>query len=97
MKRYNVTVPKKYTKDGTEKTAWNQIGSLVRFDATEGKPEGFVLELNMFPDTKFGVFEAKPKEVPKTEDELFEKSKTQGRVASNTVIPNEINPEDIPF
>ena len=59
--RYNVTVPKKYTKDGEEKTAWNRVGTLVKFDAKDGKPESFILELNMYPETKFGVFADEPK------------------------------------
>lgn len=66
IKKYNVTVPKKYTQNGEEKTAWNNVGKLIKFDATDTKPEGFVLELSMFPETKFGVFEDKPKQ-PKTE------------------------------
>jgi hypothetical protein len=102
MKKYNISVPKKYTKDGVEKIQWNNIGKLVRFDATTDKPEGFALELHMFPDTKFGVFEDKPKENTNTENfdkkesQAFEESKI-GRVASNTIIENDINPEDIPF
>jgi hypothetical protein len=62
MQRFNVTVPKKYTKNGEEKTAWNRVGTLVYFPKTEEKPAGFVLELNMFPDTKFGVFKDEPRE-----------------------------------
>lgn len=62
MKRYNIVVPTKYTKGGEEKTAWNNVGSLVRFDATSDKPEGFILELHMFPNTPFKVFEQKAKE-----------------------------------
>ena len=65
MKKYNVSVPKKYMKNGEEKTTWSNVGKLVRFDATNDKPEGFVLELNMFPETKFGVFEDKPKDEDK--------------------------------
>ena len=67
MKRYNVTVPKKYTKDGEEKTAWNRVGTLVHFPATADKEEGFILELSLFPETKFGIFEDKPRE-EKTND-----------------------------
>ena len=62
MKIFNVSVPKKYTKDGEEKTAWNNVGKLIYFPASGDKPEGYALELSMFPETKFGVFEAKPKE-----------------------------------
>jgi hypothetical protein len=66
MKRYNVSVPRSYEKDGETKTAWNTVGKLVHFPATGDKPEGFILELSMFPNTKFGVFEEKPRE-PKEE------------------------------
>jgi hypothetical protein len=70
MQKYNVSVPKKYTKNGEEKTAWKNVGTLVRFEATDTKPEGFILELNMFPETKFGVFEDKPREVRDNDDIL---------------------------
>ena len=66
MRRFNVSVPRTYEKDGETKTAWNNVGKLVHFEATDTKPEGFILELNMFPATKFGVFEEKPRE-PKVE------------------------------
>lgn len=61
MKKYDIVRAKKYTKDGEEKTAWQNVGSLVKFDANGDKPEGYALELNMFPETKFMVFEKKPK------------------------------------
>lgn len=64
MKIYDVVVPKKYTKNGAEKTNWNNVGKLIKFDADGEKPEGFILELNMFPETKFGIFEQKPKTPP---------------------------------
>lgn len=62
MKRYNVTTMKTYTKNNEEKKAYPMVGTLVRFDATADKPESFLLELNMFPQTKFYVFEEKPRE-----------------------------------
>lgn len=62
MQRYNITVPKKYTQNGEEKTAWNRVGTLVKFEAKDGKPESYLLELGMFPETKFGVFEDTPRE-----------------------------------
>lgn len=66
MKRYNISVPRKYTKDNVEKTSWSNVGKLIKFEATSDKPEGYVLELAMFPDTKFGVFEDKPREATAT-------------------------------
>jgi hypothetical protein len=68
MKRFNVSVLREYEKDGEKKTAWGNVGKLVYFPATESNEEGFILELNMFPTTKFGVFPDKPKEARPTND-----------------------------
>lgn len=57
MKVFNITTSEKYTKDGVEKTKWNNIGVLVQKD--DGKQ---FIKLHMFPDQFFGVFEQKPKE-----------------------------------
>jgi hypothetical protein len=67
MKRYNVSVPRKYDKNGETKTAWNTVGKLIHFEATGDKPEGYVLELYMHPDTKFGVFEDVPRDQRKAQ------------------------------
>lgn len=66
MKKYNITTVKSYEKNGEQKKFYPNVGTLTKFDATNDKPEGFILELNMFPDTKFFVFEEKPKEETKT-------------------------------
>lgn len=84
MKKYNITVPRKYEKNGEEKTAWGNVGRLVKFDATESKPESFIIELNMFPETKFMVFEEKEKEdAPKkqvVEEPTIQTEETQEEV-----------------
>lgn len=83
MERYNITVPKKYTKNGEEHTQWNRVGTLVKFEATVDKEESFILELNMFPETKFGVFKAMP---------------AQDRDSVNNTAPVEAkDPDNIPF
>lgn len=91
MKIYNITTPRKYEKNGEEKTAWNKVGKLVKFDATQTKPEGFILELSMFPDTKFVLFEQK--------DDSYKKT-SKPQATTQTVEeghPDHIKPEDIPF
>lgn len=62
MKRFNITTVKTYEKDGQEKKTYPQVGKLIQFPATGDKKESFILELNMFPDVKFGVFPDEPKE-----------------------------------
>lgn len=61
LKKYNITTVGSYSKNGEEKKTYPQVGKLVQFEATSDKPEGFVLELNMFPGTRFCVFPDKPK------------------------------------
>lgn len=94
MKKYNVSVPRKYTKDGEEKTFWANVGKLIKFDATHEKPEGYILELNMFPDTKFGVFEDKPREKKETTP-VVQKEATE--TEEEEYKGENIAPQDIPF
>lgn len=62
MKKFNISVPKKYVSNGEEKTFWANVGKLTFFPKTDTKEAGFALEMFMFPDTKFGVFEEKPRD-----------------------------------
>lgn len=57
MIKYNITTQGTYQKNGEEKKTYPQVGKLVEFEATGEKKKGFILELNMFPVTKFYVFE----------------------------------------
>lgn len=66
MKRFNVVTAKKYEKDGVEKKAWKNVGQLIVWEATAAKPESYALELNMFANEKFYIFEAKEKGFSKT-------------------------------
>ncbi len=36
-KRYNLNVPKKYTKDGVEKTSWQRVGTLTIIEGEKKK------------------------------------------------------------
>ncbi len=93
-KRYDIVIPKKYEKDGEEKTAWKNVGTLVRFPATEEKQEGYILELNMFPDTTFKVFEQKPRDTAPAPQH----SQSAPQASNSADYRSEdINPDDIPF
>lgn len=67
MIRYNIVIPKKFTKNGEEKTIWHNVGTLVKFEDTPEKQGGFIMELHMFPDVPFKIFkqENKKNEAPK--------------------------------
>lgn len=84
MKRFNILTRRTYEKDGQEKTQWLRVGRLAQFPKTEEKEESFIMELNMFPHTKFFVFEDTKK------DEKAAEEKTEVETA-------EINPDDIPL
>ena len=93
MQRYNIVTAKKDTRNGQEKTQWNQVGTLVRFPATQDKDEGFVLELHIFPETKFFVFEQKPRN-----ERLNPASfKDTAELAPDIGAKDEIRESDIPF
>lgn len=92
MKRFNIACPRKYTVNGEEKTYWGSVGTLTEFEAREDKPRGFALDLNMFPDTKFMVFEQKEsgESTPASSQTLTAKQAVE--------YPEEdVNPDDIPF
>jgi hypothetical protein len=91
MKRYDIVVPRQDPKD-PEKKYWNQVGRLVEFEPTAEKPErGFILELNMFPNTTFKVFPQRPRT----------QTTEQGVTASNDGVdapaPEETVVDDIPY
>ena len=79
-KRFNVTTKKTYTKDEQEKVVWLNVGTITQFD------DGMSLELNMFPVTKFFVFEQKPKEQGQ-----------QGQSNQERAMESEGVPSDLPF
>ena len=96
MKIYDIVTSRKYAKNDAEKTAWSNVGKLIKFEATTEKPEGFVLELNMFPNTKFNIFEQKAKTVASpiqnTTDPFFAPTENE-----MTPKQDKIQLENIPF
>jgi len=85
MRRFNLCVKKTYGEGPNVKNYWPNVGTMVYFPATQGKNEGYKMELNMFPGTQFYVFENKPKEQVAAQPTAVE-------------YPTEtINPEDIPY
>lgn len=52
----DIMTRKSYTKDGEEKSVWQKVGTLKEFE--DGKQ---FVELFMYPETSFYVFEQKPR------------------------------------
>jgi len=57
MKYFDICSKRTYQKDGVEKAIWLKCGTLKQLD--DGKQ---FVELNMFPNTSFYVFEQKAKD-----------------------------------
>ena len=72
MKIENVCTKRTYEKNGETKNVWLQVGTLKTTD----KGQRF-LELNMFPNTPFYIFEPKEKSKNNTDIELSDLSSTE--------------------
>lgn len=83
MKKYDIVAAKKYLSNGTEKTTWLRVGTLIQFEQTDTQKPGIAIELNMLPGTTFRAFEQKPREVAPPQ--------------TTKVANDDINPDDIPF
>lgn len=62
MKRYNITAPKQYEKDGQVKTTYPQIGKAILWEANGDKKESLTIELFMFPGVTFKAFPDEPRD-----------------------------------
>lgn len=62
MKRYNITAPKQYEKDGQVKTTYPQIGKAILWEANGDKRESLTIELYMFPGVTFKAFPDEPRD-----------------------------------
>jgi hypothetical protein len=68
MKRYNIVTARAYKdKSGEDKKAWRTVGQLTRWPATQDKPESFNIELHMWPETRYSVFEERDRDQKPTE------------------------------
>jgi hypothetical protein len=63
MKYENICTKRSYEKNGTTKTVWLTVGRMKTTD--EGKR---FIELNMFPNTPFYVFEQKQKDEQESQE-----------------------------
>lgn len=58
MKKFNIAKPKKYLKDGVEKTFWQNVGTMTEFTKEDGTISRIIeipaigLEANIFPVDK---------------------------------------------
>lgn len=92
MKKYNISKPENYkAKDGTEKTYWNNVGTMTEFDKTDGSISRIVeipaigLKASVFP-----IVEKSQVQQEETQDIEEKKEPTIDPITGN-------NCDDIPF
>lgn len=90
MRKFNISKPEKYVKDGVEKTIWQNVGTMTEFD----KPDGSVSRILEIPaiGLKANVFPVQPKEDAPV--------KTPEKSSLTSVQPDGNDPidnDDIPF
>jgi hypothetical protein len=91
MKKYTINTKTTYTKNGEEKALWNRVGFLKVMD--DGKQ---FVELFMFPNTSFYVFEDTPKET--TQENKVETVAPEGKGIDMSEFTDEnIDISQIPF
>lgn len=80
VKRYNITNPKKYEKNGEEKTAWQNVGYITLFHKEDGTVSG-ICEIPAL-NAEFKVFEQKDRD----DRPNFPKSHTSEDVNSDVAV-----------
>ena len=94
MKRYNISKPEKYVKDGVEKTFWANIGTMTEWE----KQDGSVSRIIEIPtiSLKANVFPIEPKEEKRTQGKTPEQEVKEHE--REIEYPSEnVDPADIPF
>ena len=97
MNKYNIVKPRKYVKDGVEKTYWDRVGEMVEFQKQDGSVSRIIkipaigLEANVFP------VEPREKQEVSREDMPFNENTQKSPEATIEYPAEEINPLDIPF
>lgn len=98
IKKFNISKPTKYMRDGIEKTRWNTVGEYTEFHNSDGTVSRIVeipaigLEAKVFPQDRDGAMTARPA----VRDE-FSQPEPPSALPEIKYPDDEINPEDIPF
>lgn len=99
MKKFNISKPEKYVKDGVEKTYWNNVGTMTEFQ----KQDGTISRIIEIPaiGLKASVFEQQAREDrPAHQSTYTDTAPARPAPAQEETIDypaEDINPEDIPF
>ena len=81
VKRYNIAKPRKYTSQGVEKTAWDNVGTMTEFHKDDGTVSRKIEIPAISLDAQ--VFAIEPKK--------------EGFGAYESAATGAVSPKDIPF
>jgi hypothetical protein len=89
MKKYSISKPEKYMKDGVEKTYWANVGTMTEFDPKQDGTVGRLVEIPAI-GLKASLFEQTPRAAttPALQTDIM--PEIQGE-------EDPVNPDDIPF
>ena len=101
VKKYNISVPKKYFKDNVEKTLWQNCGTMTEFIKEDGSVIRIIeipaigLNANVFPfeDKKEGGYErpqAKPAPRQMTPEEEYNQHGSKTEMVDEVIDSSEI-------
>lgn len=97
IKKFNISKPTKYMRDGVEKTRWNTVGEYTEFHNAEGTVSRIVeipaigLEAKVFPIDREGAAAR-----PAVRDE-FSQPEPPSELPAIKYPDEEIDPSEIPF
>lgn len=101
VKKYNITVPKKYFKDNVEKTLWQNCGTMTEFVKQDGSISRIIeipaigLNANVFPFEEKDRAE-RPQTRPQPKKEMTPEEEYNA-ITPTKEVEEEINAEDIPY
>lgn len=90
MKKYNISKPEKYMKDGVEKTYWTNVGTMTDFM----KEDGSISRIIEIPaiGLKANIFAIEPKEEP-----TVQIKETSSKTSVQPDGSEPIDSDEIPF
>ena len=113
MKKYNISKPEKYTKDGIEKTYWANIGTMTEWEKEDGsfsriveipaiglKAHVFLQQPKPVTGDIFGANQATPPSPAYTPDKEAIKTSVEAMntpMESIPIVEDDMPAKDIPF
>lgn len=99
IKKYNISVPKRYVKDGQEKTLWQNVGVMTEFIKESGEVSRKIEIPAIGLDAQ--VFEFKDDRAEKPQRPVQKKEMTAeeewNQYGTKKEVDEEVNVEDVPY